>query len=80
MKSIKIPARVGGIPCQIEVFDSESWQLLDRRGRVAAWLEAKVNSAPTDSRLNMLDEIQCAIHDHFSFGHDEHYDDCSVQL
>lgn len=50
-----IDARVAGIPCQIGVlrFDAPSvygwanidWQLLDRRGRPAAWLERKLDNA-----------------------------------
>lgn len=48
--------RIAGIPCQIGVFDLGScdgdltaeWDVLDRRGRPAAWLANKVDRKTQD--------------------------------
>ena len=68
MHSTKIEFRLAGIPCLLEVFPGDDWRILDRRGRPAQWLERKIHQANTDRRLEILDEIQCAIHDEFEYG------------
>ena len=42
--NLKIESRICGIPCQIRVV-GDSWQVLDRKGYKALWLERKLTAA-----------------------------------
>ncbi len=54
-----IPMRVLGIPCLIEVpGESNDWDILDRRGRWAPWLERKLTK---DGRADLSRRIGQAI-------------------
>lgn len=54
-----IPMRVLGIPCLIEVpGESNDWDILDRRGRWAPWLERKLSAK---DRRELDGEIELAI-------------------